>query len=261
MKLHHFLICSISILLSTCAYDTIQIEDCSQQTIILSVDEVQSTLCGTSQGIIKVSLDALESESFSYSINGIDFQENNVFTDLAAGNYTITARSAAGCLTSIDTTITNETNVVLSIITNDSGCGSNNGEIQASTTEAGFTFSIDGVNFQNSGNFTGLNMGSYTVTARNSEGCDISQIVKISSGISFENTVSEIINTNCAIANCHGSGGSNSIKFLTLGDIKQRAGKIKTRVNNKSMPPGDRSITQQEIDQISCWVDDGALDN
>ncbi len=47
-----------------------------------------------------------------------------------------------------------------------------NGSISATATGgSGFTFSLNSGSFQASGNFTGLAAGSYTVTAKNSDGC------------------------------------------------------------------------------------------
>jgi hypothetical protein len=57
-------------------------------------------------------------------------------------------------------------------VTNTSGPGATNGGISASASGgSGFTFSINGGAFQASGNFTGLTAGSYSITAKNSNGC------------------------------------------------------------------------------------------
>jgi hypothetical protein len=57
-------------------------------------------------------------------------------------------------------------------VTNTSGPGATNGGISASASGgSGFTFSINGGAFQASGNFTGLAAGSYSITAKNSNGC------------------------------------------------------------------------------------------
>lgn len=56
--------------------------------------------------------------------------------------------------------------------TNPSAPGQTNGSITASATGAsGFTYSINGGTFQSSGSFTGLGAGSYTITAKSSNGC------------------------------------------------------------------------------------------
>lgn len=62
--------------------------------------------------------------------------------------------------------------VVAGTSVNPTAAGSSNGSISATATGgSGFTFRLDGGAFQASGNFTGLGAGTYTVTARNSDGC------------------------------------------------------------------------------------------
>lgn len=56
--------------------------------------------------------------------------------------------------------------------TTNPGTGATNGSIAATATGgSGFTFSINNGPFQTSGTFTGLGAGSYTITAKNSNGC------------------------------------------------------------------------------------------
>jgi hypothetical protein len=59
---------------------------------------------------------------------------------------------------------------------------SSDGVINASATGgSGFTYSINNSNFQSSGTFSGLANGSYTVTAKNSNGCSGTASVTVSS--------------------------------------------------------------------------------
>ena len=48
--------------------------------------------------------------------------------------------------------------------------------------------------------------------------------------------------------------------WRTYANVKDNAAFIKTRTANKTMPPSG-PLTQKQIDQITCWVDDGALNN
>ncbi len=80
----------------------------------------------------------------------------------------------------------------------------------------------------------------------------------------FSADVQPIINQTCAIAGCHVSGfGSGD--FTTFNGIKNRAGSIKTQVVAKSMPPpnssGPKSLTDDQIRTIRCWIDNGAENN
>lgn len=139
-----------------------------------------------------------------YSINGVNFQANNVFTGLAAGSYTVVVKNTiSNCTTSYTgnpvqlaapdcSEICNNNydddgngltdcadpacgaptiNGVMP--TNDSSCAFDDGSISISATGANLQFSITGgSSYQNSALFTGLGAGSYSVVVRNSgTGC------------------------------------------------------------------------------------------
>jgi large repetitive protein len=80
-------------------------------------------------------------------------------------------------------------------------CGGSNGELQVSASggNPGYQFSIDGVNFQGAGTFTGLAEGSYTITAEDATGCLGAQ--------TFEVTNSSTLDLNFTFTNvsCFGA--------------------------------------------------------
>lgn len=83
------------------------------------------------------------------------------------------------------------------------------------------------------------------------------------SGISpsYSLSVAPLIQARCAIAGCHSAGASNKGGPLTnYNEIKFKAAAIKASVLNRSMPQGS-SFTADEIKTISCWVDNGSLNN
>jgi len=81
-------------------------------------------------------------------------------------------------------------------------------------------------------------------------------------GVSFSQTISPIISMNCAVSGCHVQGRQQPT-LETYAQISSNAGKIKTRTSNGTMPPpiSGSSLSQNEIDEIACWVDAGAPDN
>lgn len=81
-------------------------------------------------------------------------------------------------------------------------------------------------------------------------------------GTSFSQTVSPIIQANCAVSGCHVTG-QQLPTLETYDQIASNANKIKTRTSNGTMPPSTAmsSLTQQQIDDIACWVDAGAPEN
>ena len=134
-----------------------------------------STVGGTN-GSINAS--ASGSSNFTYSINSGAFQASGNFTGLPAGAYTIVAKDGNGCLGSASFTLVDPnpcagvTITVTGTTTNPTSSSAADGSISASAAgSTGFTFNINGGAYQASGNFTGLTAGSYTVGAKDGNGC------------------------------------------------------------------------------------------
>ena len=78
---------------------------------------------------------------------------------------------------------------------------------------------------------------------------------------SFSVNVSPIIQSNCAITDCHAAGSANGPGALTsYSQIKNAAVEIKSAVVSRFMPQNG-SLSSSQIKSISCWVDAGAPNN
>jgi gliding motility-associated-like protein len=121
---------------------------------------------------------------YKYSLNGGPFQLSNVFTNLAAGNYTIHVIDVSGC---------DVNNVPAQVLqgqplnatttqTNVSCNGGNNGNITVTVNNgvAPYQYSLNGVNYQPSNIFNGLTAGNYTVHINDNNGCSGTVSVVIS---------------------------------------------------------------------------------
>lgn len=110
---------------------------------------------------------------YSYSINGINFQSANFFFGLVGGTYLLTIKDANGCTntTTVNITSSNSPQIVTSATT--SICSANTGTITAigSGGTGVLQYSINGINYQASGLFSGLAANTYTVTVRDAAGC------------------------------------------------------------------------------------------
>lgn len=82
--------------------------------------------------------------------------------------------------------------------------------------------------------------------------------------VTYSNSIQAILETNCAYTGCHLSGfpngnlssyGDDLLSFLENGDFKERA------IDLRDMPPnyafGPTTITEEEMQQLRCWIEDG----
>ena len=77
-------------------------DPCAGVTVVVSANATAAD-AGSSNG--GVTATATGSTGFTYSINTGAFQSSGVFTNLAAGKYNITAKSAGGCTGTINVTV------------------------------------------------------------------------------------------------------------------------------------------------------------
>jgi SprB repeat len=147
---------------------------CAGVTVAITTTQVNPGT-GLSNGSITAT--ATGGTGFTYSLNSGTFQASGTFTGLAAGNYTITAKNSNGCtgLTSVALGANNPcAGVTITVATTQINptTGQSNGSITATATGGtGFTYSLNAGTYQTSGTFSALAAGTYTVTAKNSNGC------------------------------------------------------------------------------------------
>jgi len=78
--------------------------------------------------------------------------------------------------------------------------------------------------------------------------------------ISLEADVMPIISLHCAINACHSNGVDPVLN--TTAEVIAQAERILVRTVAATMPPGGQApLTADEIQLISCWVEDGAKNN
>lgn len=150
------------------------IDPCSGKAITITVTKTDAT-AGQSNG--SVTAVATGGTNFTYSIDNKTFQATGSFSNLPAGTYTVTAKSSEGCIGTVQVIIGSADpcagkTITVTATKKDATLNQSDGSITATATGAtSFTYSIDGTNFQTSGSFTKLKAGTYTVTAKSSEGC------------------------------------------------------------------------------------------
>jgi hypothetical protein len=142
------------------------------------------------------------------------------------------------------------------------GC-TNNGSILASATgSAGFTFKLNSAGaYQASGSFTNLASGSYTIFAKDADGCEKSTTVTVSAGTAgtLFNQVKTLIAAKCQ--SCHNNTVQNGgMNWAVDCNIVTNQARIKVRaVDEGTMPAGGPPLTTGEKAIITNWITAGGL--
>src|SRR3989454_10640295 len=147
---------------------------------------------------------------------------------LTAGSYTITAKDANGCTGTATATIVVPSQVLATATPSNPNCFGGTGTITAggSGGTGTKTFSIDGTTFQASATFSGLTAGTYTITAKEANGCTGTATATIV-------TPSQVVATATPTQpNCFGgtgtitagaSGGGGAKKVFIYGEERRGA--------------------------------------
>jgi hypothetical protein len=108
------------------------------------------------------------------------------FTNVASATYTVTVKDANGCLKTFNTTISEPTAVVANAVSTPST--GTNGTITASATGGltPYTYSINGTNYFSGSLFSNLAPGTYTIYAKDNNGCISTYSVVVESTIGLD---------------------------------------------------------------------------
>lgn len=82
------------------------------------------------------------------------------------------------------------------------------------------------------------------------------------STVTYSTTIKSIVNSKCTGSGCHGSGSSrgdftvyaNLYSTYKSGDLRREV------ITNKTMPQNS-SLTSEQLRQMECWINGGALQN
>jgi hypothetical protein len=250
-----------SIAWMACEYETIPGPvNCEENPVVVELVMAEESNCELMDGSIEVVASG-GSGSYQFFIGEEEPQESPVFAGLAAGVYNVSAVDENDCTSTIQATVLNsEGGLNITITSTEAGCNTANGTLTVTATGgiAPFQFRIGGGTFTTNNTFSGLAPGNYELVAKDASGCEVTQAVKMRSGISFASSISPIIEASCAINDCH--NGNQFPDFRQFKNIHDNAAQIKALTGDHTMPE-DGTLTQAQINMIACWVDDGALAN
>jgi gliding motility-associated-like protein len=139
---------------------------------------------------------------YSYSIDGVNFQTSNIFGNLPAGNYTITIKGANGALNNTSVTVKASCIQALAVATN-ATCGKSDGSITVTASNGAppYQYSLDGINFINTGEFDGLVPGPYTITVKDANNGTAQVIANVS------NIAGPVLTASASAASCQNNDG------------------------------------------------------
>ncbi len=140
--------------------------------ILMAVTTVAST-CGKPNGTVSV-IASNGLEPYQYSMDGINYLPDSLFTGLASGIYTITVKDASGLTNSSAANITTFPSPLINATSTTASCQNTGATITIATIggTAPFLFSLDsGNHFQNINIFSNLDSGEYPLQVKDSNGC------------------------------------------------------------------------------------------
>ena len=223
------------------------VDPCLSKTIVVAGATTNASNATTANGSIAAS--ATGSTGFTFSLNGGTAQASGTFSGLAVGNYTITAKDADGC-TGVKSFAINiaacPTITVAGSTTQASSATATNGSITASATgSTGLTYSLNNGAFQATGSFTNLAAGTYTIIAKDVNGCTGSQMFAVTAVACPAITVSGTTTTASNATATNGSitataTGSTGFTYSTNGTTFQATG------NFTALVAGNYTVTAKD---------------
>jgi len=163
--------------------DEITVNITEPPAISVSTSFTEPACNGGSDGSITVTASG-GTGTLQYSKDGgATYQSSNIFTNLAAGTYSIFVKDANNCTASTSETVTEPTVISLSTSQTNVSCnGGNDGSITVTASGGTGTlqYSDDGGSTYQAGNiFTGLSQGTYSVVVKDANNCTASTSVVI----------------------------------------------------------------------------------
>ena len=77
----------------------------------------------------------------------------------------------------------------------------------------------------------------------------------------YSTSISGIISSSCTTAGCHNGTSSFDLRTYSLVKPYIDNGKFNDEVINKKSMPKGKSLSQDELNKIKCWLDQGGPNN
>ncbi len=221
-----------------------------------SIKATDDSSCITNNGSIET-IPTGGTSPYEFSIDGTTFQRSSLFSNLGAGDYTLTVKDANGCITTCRAILSEPRPPVCTITTTENVTCKNGTDgsliAEGSSGSGDFEFSLDGMTWQTAGTFDSLTAGTYTVTIRN---VDTPTCTSTCTTIITEPTVLSCSLTGTNIS-CNGGsdgiitvaaiGGLGNYEYSIDGGATWQLGNTFT-----GLPIGDYTVQLRDNDDINC---------
>ncbi len=266
------LLCALTVYLlsSSCADKEItnDLKCTSSSLSLILVSKTETTSCKSINAQLEVAGVGGDGP-YDYKKGDGIYQTNPVFTNLGAGTYSIFVKDTKGCVRQLDVPITAANSTLDAIFSSspDNQCEAPHIGTISITPSGGtlpYVIKIDNGVFASVTVFNSLTSGVHTVVVKDGEDCELIlniTVVRGDTGISYSGQIQPILTAACNFPGCHGSG-TGSRDWTNIANVQAKATSIKARTGLRTMPIGSGpTLTDQQIQSIACWVDDGAKNN
>jgi hypothetical protein len=253
------------VVISCSSSDTPEPVDCSLSDLVVEATGQNPTSCSSNNGTI-TAIAAGGKEPYKFAINTGSFSTSPTFNNLGGGSYTVRVKDKNGCENSTDVSLEIPGADPLSAITvstPDKECVDNNGslEVIASGGVPPYQYKIGAGAFSDAAIFNSLAPGNYSIAVKDATDCVFTKGASVGKGdsqTSLALDIKPIIETECAITNCH--NGSQSPDLRSSSNIISNASQIKSETQSGAMPK-DGNLDSSQKALIACWVEEGAKNN
>jgi gliding motility-associated-like protein len=213
----------------------------SQPTLLqVTQGAITPATCGSSNGLASINVSG-GTTPYTYSWNP-NVGSTAVISNVAGGNYNVQITDNNGCQQSLNLAITTTggPTITNAIPTNPNCNDQNSGQIVINASGTGtLEYIINGGTNQNSGTFTGLAPGDYTITVSDANGCISTTSTTLTSPQNFLLTEGNIVSADCGSSNGSAevivNGGSGNFQYSWSG------GGASTSINS-NLSPGNYEV-------------------
>ncbi len=204
-----------------------ELEFLAASPVLIDAIEVTPTDCISPQGAIAVSASGGNGDLY-YSLDGVNFQQSNIFNNLPAGNYTVYVEDQEGCMASDAVAIPSlgDPPVIVNTTLEPASCGLANGALllTAGNGSPPYDYSIGPMGpYGPEPGFSGLPAGPHLIWVRDARGCTDSMTVELPGSPAV--VIASVTELSCGPGagrlDVQAAGGTGSLSYSLNGGAGQ----------------------------------------